>query len=711
MVLRDWLEERRSEAELRFHETFDRPPIGTGLPTEAQVAASEVTLARIAALTAGATVDPAARSTDEAGRWLLAALLDWHRRDSRQAWWDYFRLRELPLDDLVGESEPLGGLAFDRIVGQEKQSDILRLTFPPQDHKVGRGANGWEDETGRGVTIHAVDDEHGELLIRRGKTVDAPPPRALLKGGPLDGRAMREALGRLADSVIAGGIDGDGPYRAVRDLLLGRSPRIAGRADGGALVEPGETVLQAARRIAVGLPEAETVLAIQGPPGTGKTYTGGRMIVELVRAGRRVGISAQSHKAITNLLRETVEAAREAGVPLRALQRIDGRRGGRRAGRGGRGDEHRDRPGPCRRDGRRSSPGPAGCSPARSSSGASTSCSSTKPGSSRSPTRWRSARRPESIVLLGDPNQLPQVSQGVHPDGAGASALEHVLGADANVWRRIAACSCRSTYRMHPRRERLRVGAVLRRPARDRPAAYATQSLAGGRHRDPLADRSSTPGDASRRAAEAAEVAELVEPAASGRPGPTATGGRGRSTVADIVVVAPYNAHVAAIQARVERRIGGRVRVGTVDKFQGQEAPVVDLLDGHARARRRAARHGVPLLAATGSTSPSRGHAAWRSWSSSPDLLTVALPDRRADAAGERPLPAGRGRGRAGRRSGTAGRHGRRLAADARPLRCSVGTELGREERPSAARRCQAAVGDALVAGAGHRPRRKPTFS
>ena len=77
-----------------------------------------------------------------------------------------------------------------------------------------------------------MDDEHGELLIRRGKKVDAPPPRALLKGGPLDGRAMREALGRLADSVIAGGIDGDGPYRAVRDLLLRRSPRIAGRADG-----------------------------------------------------------------------------------------------------------------------------------------------------------------------------------------------------------------------------------------------------------------------------------------------------------------------------------------------------------------------------------------------------------------------------------------------------------------------------------------------
>ena len=370
------------------------------------MAASEVTLARIAALTEGATVDPAARSTDEAGRWLLAALLDWHRRDSRQAWWDYFRLRELPLDDLVGESEPLGGLAFDRIVGQEKQSDILRLTFPPQDHKVGRGRTAGRTRPGvasrstRWTTSTASSSSGAE----EGRRAAAARPA---QGRATRRQAMREALGRLADSVIAGGIDGDGPYRAVRDLLLRRSPRIAGRAEGVPLIEPGETVLLAARRIAVGLPEAETVLAIQGPPGTGKTYTGGRMIVELVRAGRRVGISAQAHKAITNLLHETVEAAREAGSRIRALQRIDG---------GEAADELAEvteatntEIAQALADGTVDVVAGTCWLFARSElEQASTSCSSTKPASSRSPTPWRPARRPGRSSSSAIPTSCPR---------------------------------------------------------------------------------------------------------------------------------------------------------------------------------------------------------------------------------------------------------------------------------------------------------------
>ena len=135
----------------------------SGLPTEAQVGG----------LRGDAAPDRrpdrrADRSTRRGGRtrrparWLLAALLDWHRRDARQAWWDYFRLRELPLDDLIGETEPLGGLEYDGVVGQEKQSLIHRLRFPPQDHKVlarrrrlggrggSRGHDPWRSTTSTG---------------------------------------------------------------------------------------------------------------------------------------------------------------------------------------------------------------------------------------------------------------------------------------------------------------------------------------------------------------------------------------------------------------------------------------------------------------------------------------------------------------------------------------------------------------------------------
>ena len=287
-----------------------------------------------------------------------------------------------------------------------------------------------------------MDDEHGELLIKRSKKVDAPPPRALLKGSPLDGKAMREALGRLADSVIADGIDGDGPYRAVRDLLLRRSPRIAGRADGAALRRAGETVLPAARRIAVGLPDRDRP-AIQGPPGTGKTYTGGRMIVELVRAGRRVGITAQAHKAITNLLHETVEAAREAGVPIRALQRIDDGEAadelaevtGRRTPRS---------PGPCRRDGRRRRRDLLAVRPLGARAHASTSCSSTKPASISLANAVAVGTAARAIVLLGDPQSAaPGVARASIPTAPGHRRWS-TSSAPSERWRRIAACSCRS---------------------------------------------------------------------------------------------------------------------------------------------------------------------------------------------------------------------------------------------------------------------------
>ena len=567
--LRDWLEARRAEAEGRFGVTFERPPIGTGLPTEAQVAVAEETRRRIAALTDGLTVDPARRRDEEAGRWLLAALLDWHRRDARQAWWDYFRLRELPLDDLIGETEPLGGLEYDGVVGQEKQSLIHRLRFPPQDHKVSRGADGWEDEEGRGVTIHDIDDERGILLIKRGLKNPSPPPKALLKGQPIDARALRSALGRVADAVIEGGFDGPGPYRAIRDLLLRRPPRIGEIASGAPLVAPGEPALDAARRLALALPASETVLAIQGPPGTGKTWTGARMIVELVRAGRRVGVSAQAHKAITNLLVETVMAAREAGVPLRALQRIEGGEG---AGRLPEVNEASN------------ADIEAAVAAGTVDVVAGTAWLFARPeldrtldvlfvdeaGQQSLANAVAGATAARSIVLLGDPNQLPQVSQGVHPDGAGASALEHVLGADRTL-PPDRGLFLPVTFRMHPR-----VNAFVselfyeERLVTDPPnAVQAIGGIGAG-----IDYRSVVHGgDGSRSTLEATVVADLV----AGLIGRSWTDKHGKTrplTAADILVVAPYNAHVAEIHAAIEHRLGDPVRVGTVDKFQGQEAPV-----------------------------------------------------------------------------------------------------------------------------------------
>ena len=101
-----------------------------------------------------------------------------------------------------------------------------------------------------------------------------------------------------------------GPWRAARDLLLGRPPRVGQAA--GAAPPRGRTALE--RRDGSRLALDHTMLAIQGPPGSGKTYTGARMVCALLAAGKRVGITATSHKVIGNLLKAVLKRPPSEGV-------------------------------------------------------------------------------------------------------------------------------------------------------------------------------------------------------------------------------------------------------------------------------------------------------------------------------------------------------------------------------------------------------------
>ena len=103
------------------------------------------------------------------------------------------------------------------------------------------------------------------------------------------------------------------------------SRRVPDKLPGRRSVSPGQTGSQAALELATSLDA--TTLPIQGPPGSGKTYSGARMILKLIGAGRQVGIAANSHKVITNLLDAVAAAAEEAGVTVRGMQKVDGEDG------------------------------------------------------------------------------------------------------------------------------------------------------------------------------------------------------------------------------------------------------------------------------------------------------------------------------------------------------------------------------------------------
>ena len=160
--------------------------------------------------------------------------------------------------------------------------------------------------------------------IRRKYTVDIKKrrdaadvhPAAVFTHDHVNTGVLQEALLRLGHYVADHGITEDGHYRAARELLLRRVPSLGDEP----IRASAETGLDSALRIA-GKGDFG-ILPIQGPPGTGKTYTAARMICELVRKGRRVGITANSHKVIANLLGEVMNAAEASSLDLRAVRKI-----------------------------------------------------------------------------------------------------------------------------------------------------------------------------------------------------------------------------------------------------------------------------------------------------------------------------------------------------------------------------------------------------
>ncbi|MFI5255355.1 MAG: DEAD/DEAH box helicase, partial [Candidatus Limnocylindrales bacterium] len=518
--------------------------------------------------TADVPADPAARTEEQEARRLLALLLDWHRRDLKPQWWNWYRLRDLSTEELIEDREALGGLEFIGRGEKIKQSWVLRYRYPPQDHKFDPGDQPWDPvhEAGAGV-IHDIDDNKGTVELLRGEKTADRHPTALIPSKPIPVDTLQDAVGRLADWVLANGFDAPGRYRAARDLILKRPPRLGAGRPPGPLLTTGERVVDAARRLALELDGG--VLAIQGPPGTGKTFTGARMILDLVRAGRKVGIAAQSHKAITNMLMAVDDAARREGRTFRAIQRCDREDDGAHAASV-----------TVTADAKRVGPAMA-AGTFRIAAG----------------TPWLFARpdmeqildvlvvdeagqmslanvaamdnAARSIVLLGDPNQLAQVSAGVHPDGSGASALEHLVGDALTVPPELGLFLDR-TFRLHPEVNAYISEAFYESRLGNDPSTelQSVDGEAGLRWRpvDHAGDDSDSPAEAE---AVAAAFADLL-----GRTWTDHLGADRELGVRDILVVAPYNAHVAAIERAVERRVGLRARVGTVDKFQGQEGAV-----------------------------------------------------------------------------------------------------------------------------------------
>ena len=216
-------------------------------------------------------------------------------------------------DDLLDDRAGLGGLKFVERLKVERNIPTDRYSFEKQetearvDKDLYYGA-----EVSKFGCIVEIDPAALTIDIKKTrKTADVHPKAAYVWDSPINPDKIADSLLRTGDWVLASSIDAPGRLRAVRDLLCANR-RVSSTAKRWNPL-PGEGPKATACRIVSALDRS--VFAIQGPPGAGKTFTGARMICQLVKQGKKVGVTALSHKVIRKLLEEVLMLRVEDEVP------------------------------------------------------------------------------------------------------------------------------------------------------------------------------------------------------------------------------------------------------------------------------------------------------------------------------------------------------------------------------------------------------------
>jgi predicted RecB family nuclease len=568
--LRDWLEQLRAEAVARGH-ALPRPALQDGEASE-RVSELDAELKRLRdGLLHNVPLEPDERSAEQDAKFVLAHMMEFHRREDKAGWWDYFRLFGLEESEYADERRAILGLEFHEVV-EEQSAPVQRYRFPAQELDARRGDDVFDTERSRLGRIVEVNYAERTIDVKKARATADLHPSALALHNRVPNDTLRQSLMRFGENVLTHGFGPRAPYRAALDLLLRRPPPLADA--GGRLQREGETPVEAAERLVAELDGS--VLAIQGPPGTGKTYTGAKMICALRKRGLKVGVTAVSHKVILNLLEKAMEEAKTQGLRLRAVHRArDGA-----VYEGEHGIEYERRYETIRtgvRDGSIDVAGATAWGWAREDFEQSVDVLMVDEAGQMSLADVLSvAAAGKSVVLLGDPQQLEQPLQSPHPAGSEVSALYHLLGG-ARTMPSELGLFLDETWRLHPDIARFTSEVYYEGRLKARPD-LVHQAIVPADPRSRFAGSGlrfvpvSHQGNQSRSKEEAGVIAAIV--------GELLAGGqwcdRHRTlhalTEGDIRIVAPYNAQVAALSEALPAL---RERIGTVDRFQGQEAPVV----------------------------------------------------------------------------------------------------------------------------------------
>lgn len=564
---RGWSEERRAAARLA---------------REAEEAARAELLVRL-----DARAEAAVRADDVADALLnrtVAGLLEHEWREQKPLFWAYHTRRRTDDETLWEDSECIvdcrrtdkapwragrskmlcveytfdGSQDLKGLPGKPGQPATMLLRTDAPDHQ-------WRKAE---LMLPDSDADSGRIVIR---SADTLPDRAtLIPCVPQFRSQKQQALNAIVTQWLADHDD----VRAIDDVLRRRPPRIAG-FEGGVLIDPALSMDDKLKTLIDRVLDLDgSALVIQGPPGSGKTFSSARIIAELLRQGRRVAVSSNSHAAIGNLLAAVARECSKAGMDTGIVAAADD--GGRLEALGITTANNADLK-QCLSDGA-SLVGTTVHGLSRADlAGEFNVLVVDEAGQVALADLVAMSRCARNLVLVGDQMQLGQPSAAAHPAEARLSTLDYLMQGIERVPPERGVF-LDTSFRLHPAicqvvSEQIYAGGlraasgnVLRTllPATSS-STLVPSSIEAGIVWLPVLHEGNRQGSDEEVAVIRSVTDQLLE--RSWTDGRTAR----PLGMQDLLFVAPYNLQVGKLQ----RALGDDARVGTVDRFQGQEAPVV----------------------------------------------------------------------------------------------------------------------------------------
>ncbi|PZO40729.1 MAG: hypothetical protein DCE92_01920 [Alphaproteobacteria bacterium] len=560
--LRDWLEDLRpADAPYGLAEPeLDEPKPELSAKAEARARFELERIEVSKALRSQEGLEPDLRE-------LIAELLWFHQRSQKPQWWALFDRQTWTDEELIDDAESLGGL---ELISQEPdaRSFVANYRFPEQDTKLKQG-----DRPKIALTLDPagsvveLDLERQVVVMRRqAKSGDFPERASLSPGQLIEQTVLEHALLAMAKRLSKGECEVD---KAVLDMLRRLPPLLTGRGRGRPVISAGEDLVDGAIRAVRDMDD--TSLIIQGPPGTGKTYTTARAITALLQDGKRVAVSSNSHKAINNLLKAISERCEEVGFPLNGVKKAS--QGDPDTSFNGYGvisvgsseDVHFAH----------QLVGATAFEFAKHEVDTFDHLFVDEAGQVSLGNLLAMAGCAKNLVLVGDQMQLPQPVQGVHPGATGLSSMDYAMQEHPTVPPERGIL-LNVSWRMHPDVCSF-ISEAIYEGRLEAEASTSVQRLILGEGLDPalkptgistldLDHEGCTQGSEEEASTICLLIGQLL-----GQSWVDTAGGVARITLNDIVVVSPFNMQVTLLK----KRLPYGARVGTVDKFQGQEAPVV----------------------------------------------------------------------------------------------------------------------------------------